>query len=90
MLFTPILGDRGVSDITDIENIVPVPKSPLGQDVGDDIFRASLRVRTKDIDVLVEGTDSVLRNSAWKIFHFYQLLFVKWCDKLLFFCFSSM
>lgn len=57
-------GDRGVSDITDIENIVPVPKSPLGQDVGDDIFRASLRVRTKDIDVLVEGTDSVLRNSA--------------------------
>ena len=54
-------GDRGLTDIAEMENIKVEPRVPLGPDVSEDIARFGLKVKTKDIDSLVEEASNMVK-----------------------------
>jgi len=60
------IGDRGIKDQEELERIEPVGKSPLGEDAREDVYRRGIKVKTKEIDALVEGEapDTVPAGSA--------------------------
>ena len=53
------VGDRGMTDEVEMMRIEPVDRTPLGEDVGEDVIRRGLKVKSKDIDALV---DSVIKS----------------------------